>query len=53
MSKPVINTDELVGFIIRNLADNRGIDLTYREVSEVIELEESFLRSKGLIEGGK
>lgn len=50
MSEPVINTDEMVGFIIRNLADYRGINLTYEEIQAVLELEESFLKSKGIIE---
>lgn len=53
MSEPVINMDEMIGFIMRNLSANRDIELTYREVAKVLELEEAFLRNKGIIEDEK
>ncbi|WP_027339937.1 hypothetical protein [Halonatronum saccharophilum] len=46
---PTIESDEMVGCILRKAAE-KGIDgLDYQVVSKVLELEESFLKEKGVI----
>lgn len=48
MSKPVINEDELIGYILRKTSYSHI--LTYEEVRSVLDAEMDFLKEKGLIE---
>ena len=53
MSVPVINEDELIGYIMRNAYNFEGARLDYEDVSLILKLEIDFLKSKGLIETEK
>ena len=48
MSEPVINEDELIGYILRKTSFSHS--LTYEEVRSVLDAEMDFLKGKGLIE---
>jgi hypothetical protein len=43
-----INEDELVGFIIRKAYDYDGLRLEYEEVRAVLDLEQEYLKNKGI-----
>jgi len=50
MSEREISTDEMLGFILRNLSEFEGVNLTYEEIKAVLDMEEAFLNTKGIIE---
>lgn len=48
MSEPVINEDELIGYIMRKTGDSHS--LYYDDVRAVLDAEMEFLKEKGLVE---
>lgn len=48
MPEPVINEDELIGFILRKTSFDHS--LAYDEVRSVLDAEMDFLKRKGLVE---
>lgn len=46
MSEPVINEDELIGYILRKTSYSHS--LTYEEVRSVLDAEIDFLKEKGI-----
>lgn len=46
MSEPIINEDEMIGYIMRKLSDKH--QLTYEEVRGVLDAETDFLKEKGI-----
>ena len=45
----IINDDEMIGYIMRTLS-NEGTDINYDVVESVLDAQQSFYESKGLIE---
>jgi len=46
MSEPIINEDEMIGYIMRKISDKH--QLTYEEVRGVLDAEMDFLKEKGV-----
>jgi len=50
VGEPIINEDELIGYIARKASEEHDILLNYDDIRIVIDLEMDFLKEKGLVE---
>lgn len=50
MSGPIINEDELVGYIMRKVNEDKNLNLMYEEVRCVLDAHMDFLIEKGIAE---
>lgn len=50
MEDVVINDDEMMGYIIRKASEDDGVALNYDDVKTVLDAQDKFFESKGLIE---